>query len=469
MYVPRWLLPLCAFMLLDMASVPAAAGTTPFDRTTIPLLAKLKTGQSATIGGFPVGPKQRSDLRFERVPIYADDARLYVVGAAGKREVPRSTRRFLRGYGDDGARVALSLNADGSFAEGSAFGGEGPAVLRYGAAGTRTRTLQAQLAQLPADVTFDFHCGNEGVNLDLGALSGMTAPDAPAPAVETTSATHALRFATVAIDTDNPFMLKLFNNDTTSATNWIASMFNTMNVMYERDLLVRLYVGTTYYQTLASDPYTLMQPNGTAADTMSVNLDIFSAYWKNNHPAGSPARAFAALLSGLLPSTANSCSAAGIAWLNNYCATGTTFGSHTAGSYSVNQVCTSTNAFFGPAFSGLVVAHELGHNFGAYHTHCTNASTGAAPTGANTIDTCFTGEKYVINNVEQDCYAGATTCPAGGAGTIMSYCNITGCPPNTQNLFQFHPTHVAVIDNDIAAAPPGCLNTADDVFFSGFE
>ena len=71
------------------------------------------------------------------------------------------------------------------------------------------------------------------------------------------------------------------------------------------------------------------------------------------------------------------------------------------------------------SLSALIVGHELGHNFGAWHTHCTNVATGGAPTGTNTIDKCFkrTG----------GCYQGATSCPTSGpgapAGTIMSYCN----------------------------------------------
>src|SRR5262249_33074325 len=138
-----------------------------------------------------------------------------------------------------------------------------------------------------------------------------------------TATSHALRFATVAVDTDNPFMLKLFSNNTSSATSWIASMFNTMNLMYERDLLVRLLIGSTFYQTLATDPYTSMTLAGSSDTAMNDNLNIFSNYWMNQHPAGSPSRTFAIMLSGLLPSTSTSCSASGIAWINAYCKTGT--------------------------------------------------------------------------------------------------------------------------------------------------
>jgi hypothetical protein len=153
--------------------------------------------------------------------------------------------------------------------------------------------------------------------------------------------------------------------------------------------------------------------------------------------------------------------------VNAYCQVGTVQpDSSTFGSYSVNQVCTSTNPFFGPDFSALLVGHELGHNFGAFHTHCTDMTSGAAKVATNTIDVCY--------NTESTCYSGTTSCPASGpgapAGTIMSYCNLRGCGPDGQNVLLFHPTQLSkVLMPDITAAPIGCLNTTDDIFFSSFE
>jgi len=190
--------------------------------------------------------------------------------------------------------------------------------------GRSTLSAESLQSSLPHDFKYDMRCGNDGQAMELPALDDLARRigGQTSTTTATDAASQALRFATVAIDTDNPFMLKLFNNNATSATNWIASMVNVMNTMYERDLLVRLYVGTSYYQTSASDPYTSMKSADTVPDPMKSNLDIFSLYWKNNHPADSPTRAFAILLSGLLPSTQNSCSASGIAWVNLYCKTG---------------------------------------------------------------------------------------------------------------------------------------------------
>jgi hypothetical protein len=258
-----------------------------------------------------------------------------------------------------------------------------------------------------------------------------------------------LRGAVVAVDTDNEFMTERFNNNTGAAANWIADLFATMNVMYERDLDVRLLQGTTMLRT-ATDPY--VQDGLPAAD--QPDLVEFGSYWQTHY--GNIPRAFAMLLSG---KSSSGNSASGIAWINSYCEN-----QSQGGSYSFNEVFTNPQVNVG--LSALIVGHELGHNFGAFHTHCTNAATGAAPTGSNTIDKCYSSE--------QNCYSGATSCPSSGpgapAGTIMSYCNLIPCGPTGQNVAQFHPTQINVLNTLIAQHTPSCLSpTVDVIFEDGFD
>ncbi len=219
-----------------------------------------------------------------------------------------------------------------------------------------------------------------------------------------------------------------------------------MNVMYERDLDVRLQQGTTILRT-TTDPYT---QNDTPAD--DADLNEFGSYWAAHYQ--STPRAFAMLLSG---KSSSGNSASGIAWINAYCET-----QSNGGSYSVNQVF--TNPGIDVSYSTLIVGHELGHNFGAWHTHCTNVTTGNAPTGSNTIDKCFN---------EPQCYQGATSCPTTGpgapAGTIMSYCNTMQCGPTGQNVLQFHPTQVTTL-NALISQNASCLaaSSGDTIFRNGF-
>jgi hypothetical protein len=245
-------------------------------------------------------------------------------------------------------------------------------------------------------------------------------------------------------------MSERFGGDTSAARDWIADLVATMNVMYEHDLNVELLLGDTILRT-STDPYSANETPASSAD-----LDEFGSYWQAHY--GSIQRSFAMLLSG---KSSNGNSASGIAWINSYCET-----QSQGGSYSVNQIF--TNPAVNISLSALIVGHELGHNFGAYHTHCTNVANGNAPTGTNTIDQCWNGE------ANSGCYSGPTSCPSTGpgapAGTIMSYCNQLSCGPMGQNVAQFHPTQIATLSALIAGNTPSCLSPdANIIFRNGFD
>src|SRR5690606_7359386 len=132
------------------------------------------------------------------------------------------------------------------------------------------------------------------------------------------------------------------------------------------------------------------------------------------------------------------------AWLvtsGTYCTQTGSSGGQVFGHYSMNRVF--WNPSLNAAQDAYLVGHELGHNLGARHTHCANATTGAqASTG--TIDRCYNGEAGL------GCYGGTQACPSGAEsplapqGTLMSYCHLNGmgCGVSTE----FHPTHVSQLD-----------------------
>ncbi|MCE7949726.1 MAG: hypothetical protein DYH18_01295 [Xanthomonadales bacterium PRO7] len=438
-----------------------------FSRDTLARLAALPSGHSLIVTGFPVGSGQDTTIRFERVEVYAPDAHVYVVDASGKRELPRSDLVFLQGRTDHSTsnNLAISLKFDGTFVQGSGSGPQGAFTLEAmsesgGGVVISARPLESTL---PSPDAFQSSCGNQQLNLVSPAPAttvDLTTQLRAAISGNALQSTQALRLATIAIDTDSKFMASLFSNNTANATNWIASMFNTMNTMYQTDLNVQLQIGTTILRTSSvGDPYTSM---GSSSASQS-DLDLFASYWRANEAPVS--RSFAILLSGAIPSSPSSCSASGIAWINQYCQKGFTSGTDTVGSYSVNKVCTSINIDPNGTFNARIVGHEIGHNFGADHTHCTNASNGNSPAASNTIDQCYAGESG------RGCYTGTTSCPASGPGspkgTIMSYCNLNGCG---QNVLQFHPTQVSfVLQPYITANTPSCLAIDDTIFKNGFE
>jgi len=468
---------LVASFALLIGAGSAVSAERAIDHATMVRLATLGNGESQVVDAFPAGPSTSASLRFRRVQIYSPEARIYVVTAAGQSELPHSDRIFLRGYsGDRSVRVAMSLNPDGSFADGNGSGPEGSFALRGNLDASGAQRLSALPIKdaLPPGYKYEYRCSNGDLlasatpSLDLmlknlGASSATSvAPSAPSPdsPAVAASAPSPYSLAIVAIDTDSEFMSLLFGNSAANAATWIAKMFNTMNTMYEPDLDVQLVQGTTFLR-VGTDPYA--SANHVPVDDSDV--DVFATYWRANY-AGIK-RAFAALLSGRGPcgscgTNCISCSSSGRAWVNQFCQTGFDFQGHVVGSYSVEQVFTNLLVDPNADISARLTGHEIGHNFGAFHTHCTDKNSGMAPVATNTIDQCFKGEAGA------GCYGGTVQCAAGGSGTIMSYCNDGGAC-GTDNLLQFNGTQIsATLTPNVAAQTPACLLT-DRIFANGFN
>ena len=221
--------------------------------------------------------------------------------------------------------------------------------------------------------------------------------------------------AVIAFDTDAEYLNLRFANNTTNATTYIGQLVAGMSLIYERDVSstqgngVRILQGYTILRVgEASDPY-----SDTTGGADSVKLSEFGNYWDAQYPTTVVRRALAALLSGRQGSSG---SASGIAWVGALCA-------GSGSGYSVNQLFTSVQ---GVDMDLLILAHEVGHNFGAYHTHSCYYSP--------PIDRCVTPEGGC---------ATAAGCPGSQTfngvttnGTLMSYCR---CSPWA---LVFHPRSV---------------------------
>jgi hypothetical protein len=405
-------------------------------------------------------------VKMRRIDVVAPGAKTYVVDEQGIREVPDAGwRHFVADGSVPGApRYGLSLSPDGAEAVGLLLSGEG----RYAVHGRRKAdrlTLDTTARPKTDDqgnpiyfaCELDAHAG-----LDLSKHAGLPSREDVHAVLDAAgipkATTAASRSATVAIDTDTELLSQKFGGNTTDATNYLDQLFVGMNLIYERDLDVTLLRGTTYLRT-GSDPYST-----TSASSTIDQLDEFGEVWMANEAAVS--RAFAAQISG---KSGNNFSSAGVAWLmgeNNMCQQkGFNFnnsicadGVCTAGHYSISRVFKYNGS--DASDDVLVVAHELGHNFGVNHTHCTSAATGNQPVATGTIDQCYNGEAGI------GCYAGAATCPAAQTingvtnvrGTLMSYCHIT--PASCGSSEVFHPRNVtdldAVADANVTS---GCFTT----------
>ena len=372
-----------------------------FDSRVAPALTSLAAGERITVDGWPVAPGVSRTMVLMRTEVYAPDGRIVAIGPAGEVAVPRSTWAFFQGRDVSGtARVAVALDPDTGVMRGLAISEHGVHELRPPDAWTAGRHRLAAPETRSADGTpLTWECGEEQLPLMPSDVAPVPSTSRDALAARTSLAAFT-KYAVVAIDTDNELMGTKFSDNTTNATNYIANLFNQMNLIYERDVQVHLLQGYTILRlSSVTDPYT-QNSNDNASGS---ELSEFSSYWGTHY--GGVKRMVAAFLSGKQPTAF---SASGIAWLGGLCSTGI--------GYSFSKVF-----MFQPDTSAgdvFITAHEIGHNFSSPHTHCY-----ADPKP----DTCFNGEGGA------NCFAGTPSCPASATyngvtttGTLMSYCHLLG-------------------------------------------
>jgi hypothetical protein len=404
----------------------------------VPSLLRVPADGEVRIEGWPVAPAERADVTLTRFDVYAPDAKVWTDNGKVRAEVPRSRLLFFRGQDDNdpGTRVFVAVDpaaatlsgftaaANGTMQEirplrevqlQSVLAGEAVAGLEDGPG---EEYLVGSVEPVVGEsAQKSWTCDQSGAPLELLQNHAEATTTQPIFAAAITS----LHSATIAVETDNELINGKFGGNATTATNYIANLFAQMSIIYERDLLVRLLQGHTILRTGTTDPYT---STGTTADKMFE----FGNYWSANYSSVNRATA-------IMLSARGTAGAAGVAWIDALCSK-----SH---GYAYNQLFTSGTTVSGSEV--MIVAHELGHNFGSPHTHCYNPP----------LDNCY--------NTASGCYSGTKSCPAqttingvtGVTGTLMSYCHLGGISCWTSNVF--HPGSVALLQPKIQARVNTCI------------
>ncbi|MHB1047386.1 MAG: IPT/TIG domain-containing protein [Thermoanaerobaculia bacterium] len=396
-----------------------------FDAGVVATLQSLAPGESLRVDDWPVTPGRRATVHLRRFDIYAPDAKIVVIENGVAREEPRSRLAFFQGAVADGleagSRLVTWLDPETGRVGGFVAATRGTILLEPSLRDEREVTRVLPSDALPeAGPGLAWSCGVTEEGEDLPWREEMRRAREVATLVQPGSVAALgtlTKTAVIAFDTDAEYLDLRFDNSASAATTHIAQLVAGMSLIYERDVAsvsgngVRILQGYTILRIgEASDPYT-----DTVGSADSAKLNEFRNYWNAHYPDTVVRRALAALLSG---KQGNGLSASGIASVAALCS---------GAGYSIDQLFTypvSVTTDLG------ILAHEVGHNFGAFHTH--SCYYGTPP-----IDTCVTPEGSCTP---------ATGCPGlqffnlvGTNGTLMSYCHIAGCSP--RNLV-FHPRSV---------------------------
>lgn len=227
--------------------------------------------------------------------------------------------------------------------------------------------------------------GGSRIAAAQAAAEILTAAAAEAPAVYV---------ADVAVETDAEFH-DLFET-TDEAIAYVGDLFAAMSAIYERDVgtILRVSHLSLWPEGPASDPW--------AATSTMAGLNEFMDAWRASH--GDVGRTVAHFLSGKR-------TGGGVAYVGVLCSSyyGYGFTGSINGRFSVSDPWLFWDV--------MGVSHELGHNFGSGHTHCYSPP----------VDQCY--------NAQSGCYAGTTSVPSNGGGTIMSYCHLRSGGYSNINLW----------------------------------
>lgn len=367
------------------------------------------------------------DLLLERSHPFASDSKLRVDGQW--LGASQSERIYYRGAiaGEPWSIVSISVGADGDM-RGllSSHGGYWRLGMQSNAEkdGVSSRRLWARFESDAPEAKADSHSHGDhegfqcGVNEHIVNVSQAQLASDPHhmpieefPASLPGSDRYRVR---VAFESDHSFY-QLFAgeaNPTAAAQDYLGDLMNYTSAMYVNDLNTEMVISSI---SLWSSPAS--QPWQELGDVGCVLYEL-GLYWNNPDNDVDSTRTVAHFVAG------NSTTGGGVAWLSTLCWAPFNTNTGSCNSFSGTQlaggdygVSGGMTRSFDPGspqpsvWDFVVVAHELGHNFGSDHTHCYNER----------IDECSNREGG------RGCFAGTESLPGPsgeGAGTIMSYCHL---------------------------------------------
>ncbi len=351
--------------------------------------------------GFPLGPGAVADLDLEQFQVLAPDARLVLGGKGADRAMARPEVVLLKGSvaGAAGSRVYLGLTP-------TAMNGY---ILLDG----RTYIVSSgpPTTVQPAAV-YDVGATPEGLlrmrDWVCGADTLEQPAHSPGPGGGADTTCGVVR---VALESDFEYS-QVFGGNTTASAAYATTLLGAVSEIYNRDFGTALEIGYLRVWGTDTDPYT--------SGTINDRLNELQSYWNAN--MGGVTRSITHMLSGI------SAGAGGIAYLGVLC--NADYGYSTAGWLAGHFPYPLVNNN-DQNWDVMVVAHEIGHNFGAPHTH-------------------------EMTPPVDGCGATPQDCTNANLGTIMSYCHT--CPGGMTNMqLLFHPRTISEAVAPYLSGLSGCV------------
>ncbi len=251
-------------------------------------------------------------------------------------------------------------------------------------------------------------CAGERLAPGQPFVRQLGAPTAPS--------TSALTVADCALALETDFQLFQKLGSSTGLTNYVTALIGAVSDQYFTDVQTTLSIAYLGIHTTASDGWTTQETPGANNGDL---LDEFQAAWRSGWPVQADIAHFlsGATLGG------------GIAYVDVLCNPLAAFGVSASLNGLIDwRTWTGQSASF--TWDFVVVAHEIGHNFGSVHTH----------EFCPPLDRCWT-----------NC-AGVRSC---SRGTLMSYCHTCGDLSFVD--LRFHPVTAEVMRERVNAS---CLDRA---------
>jgi hypothetical protein len=385
----------------------AYAQTLDFDENA---LASFRMFSTVQVMDFVLPDGTVTSGTFTRVDPFTPDAKVVASTSTSEVEIDLSDMVMLSGTldSDPSAKVFVSFSPAGI--NGVVRTSTGSMVISSGPFGESHAPVIYSMNDLPQGAINwrSMPCGLDRLAGTHGAKPNV--PVMPSGGGGADPAAGPCRQVDIAVETDWEYT-QIFGGNTTASAAYAVTLMAADSEIYRSEVNTRLQISFLRVWANASDPYVV-------PDNYD-RLFEFRDYWNAN--MGGVQRDLAHFLAGVLGSTG------GVAWLGVMCNNDYGYG---LSSYLDGYFPYPLQNNHPQNWDLVVTSHEIGHNFGAPHTHDVG------------IDQCGNGN-----------------CSNASQGTIMSYCHI--CSGGIQNIkLVLHPQ---IINNEIlphlAGAP---CNLSDD-------